>query len=969
MAKITIAELNLDSSALLKSATENKKVIDDLKKGLNDLRDANGKVTEAYVQQEARIKTLSTEYNAQKNVLTSLTDVSGKLEKSAKAVTDLVNKENTSIAAARKNNTDLLKVRNELNLATAEGQDALKNINDKLNENNTFIKSNVSEYEKQKIGIGDYKNAIKDAFTEMGFFGGATKSLGVDMGTLTSIFGTITPLIDFFKEGLIGGVKEMTSFAGLSKESASASNENATATQNMSVAQKALAIATNVGTGAVRIFTLALAATGIGLIIAAIVLLIGYFKTFTPIVDKVEQAFAGVSAVVKVVQQALVSFIEGLSDLEGTLKKVTAFLSNPVQGFKDIGKAMGEAFDAAAKLKKAQQDLEDAMELQEIASAKNRAEINRLNIQAKDRTKTEQERLDLLAQAAKIEEADFQQRRKNADEQLRIAQQQIINEAKLTAAEVAELKKRGFEYKEYVETKTNNTDELFDALKEAQLSQIDLENEFYSNQEKNINKQNKLLEDQEAAREKAREKAEAAAKKAEEERQKALDYAVKLSKAELDLFLSEQGIKAKGLKETIELAEQVRDQRLAIAQKEFEATKKTEADKLALQTAQNNIKNEFLKTQSEALIANADREVEIELAKNQRILDNDKFLSEQLLEQKRQALQANLQVQTEYEAERLALGQITQQAYNDAINQINEENRLANEELEIQRKQAAIDQQLTDLENRRLGDQLTFDQDLAIRLQQLEIQKNQELANADKTGADRTLIQKKYGQIEKQMRAEVEASKLSVIEGALGSAKGLFKENTVAYKALAIAEASINTYKNAVAAYAAGLSIGGPAGLILAPISAGIAVAAGIANIAKIAGVKFEKGGIATKGGAITRIEGKSHAQGGEPVFIGNQYVGEAQGDEGVGILNRGAFKAFMNFNNSNKDGALSSPTFMAGGGIITQTVRPSGQIDTAALAAVVVEAVGALPSPIATIEDIRYKNDEVMTIESGANF
>lgn len=92
-------------------------------------------------------------------------------------------------------------------------------------------------------------------------------------------------------------------------------------TEGMTMAQKALTIATNIGTGAFRIFTLALAATGIGLIVAAVVLLISYFKTFTPVVDFVEQALAGLGAVVKVVQKGVVSFVTGLSDLGNTLKK------------------------------------------------------------------------------------------------------------------------------------------------------------------------------------------------------------------------------------------------------------------------------------------------------------------------------------------------------------------------------------------------------------------------------------------------------------------------------------------------------------------------------------------------------------------------------------------------------------------------------------------------------------------------
>jgi hypothetical protein len=59
-------------------------------------------------------------------------------------------KEITSISSVRQNNTQLLSLRNELNLATVEGQTALAGINVKLDENNAFIKENVSSYEQKK---------------------------------------------------------------------------------------------------------------------------------------------------------------------------------------------------------------------------------------------------------------------------------------------------------------------------------------------------------------------------------------------------------------------------------------------------------------------------------------------------------------------------------------------------------------------------------------------------------------------------------------------------------------------------------------------------------------------------------------------------------------------------------------------------------------------------------------------------
>jgi hypothetical protein len=71
----------------------------------------------------------------------------------------------------------------------------------------------------------------------------------------------------------------------------------------------------------------------------------------------------------------------------------------------------------------------------------------------------------------------------------------------------------------------------------------------------------------------------------------------------------------------------------------------------------------------------------------------------------------------------------------------------------------------------------------------------------------------------------------------------LAEEGSALAKGAAVAQATIETYKGAVAAYAAGSSVGGPAGLILGPVAAGLAVAAGFLNIKKILATKPTQGG------------------------------------------------------------------------------------------------------------------------------
>jgi hypothetical protein len=108
--------------------------------------------------------------------------------------------------------------------------------------------------------------------------------------------------------------------------------------------------------------------------------------------------------------------------------------------------------------------------------------------------------------------------------------------------------------------------------------------------------------------------------------------------------------------------------------------------------------------------------------------------------------------------------------------------------------------------------------------------------NTDNTKANLELSEKEKEQKINNMQA---------VSNMLGNAAALFSENTVAYKALAISQAGIDTYLSAQAAYKAmvGIPIVGPA---LGAVAAGVAVAGGLANIKKIVAVKVPNATSAT---------------------------------------------------------------------------------------------------------------------------
>jgi hypothetical protein len=97
---------------------------------------------------------------------------------------------------------------------------------------------------------------------------------------------------------------------------------------------------------------------------------------------------------------------------------------------------------------------------------------------------------------------------------------------------------------------------------------------------------------------------------------------------------------------------------------------------------------------------------------------------------------------------------------------------------------------------------------------------------------------------------EAKKANLEAVSNLLGNAANLFSKHTVAYKALAVAQATIDTYKGAVSAYnsMSAIPVVGPA---LGVVAAGVAVASGIANVKKILSTKV-KGDTSSGAGSLS---------------------------------------------------------------------------------------------------------------------
>jgi hypothetical protein len=155
------------------------------------------------------------------------------------------------------------------------------------------------------------------------------------------------------------------------------------------------------GVKAMKSLKVAVAATGIGLLLIAITALTSYFTKTQRGADKLSQAFKGIGAVVDVLVDRISTFGEGLFKiLSGDFSEGLDILKGSFSGIVD---EMKNEAQAAIDLEKAQQALEDRqIELIKV-NAKRRASIEELRLVAEDENKTNEQRADALRKAAKLQ--------------------------------------------------------------------------------------------------------------------------------------------------------------------------------------------------------------------------------------------------------------------------------------------------------------------------------------------------------------------------------------------------------------------------------------------------------------------------------------------------------------------------------------------------------------------------------------
>ena len=177
------------------------------------------------------------------------------------------------------------------------------------------------------------------------------------------------------------------------------------------------------GITAMKSLKVAVAATGIGLLLIAITALTSYFTKTQRGADKLSQALKGIGAVVDVLVDRISVFGEGLFKiLSGDFSEGVDILKGT---FKGLGEEIRNEANAAIDLEKAQQALEDRQISLIKVNAQRRASIEKLRLAAEDTTKTDKERADALRAAAKLQNEIADDEISIAKERARIVRERV----------------------------------------------------------------------------------------------------------------------------------------------------------------------------------------------------------------------------------------------------------------------------------------------------------------------------------------------------------------------------------------------------------------------------------------------------------------------------------------------------------------------------------------------------------------
>lgn len=789
--KINLARFDIDVDQLAKDAQTVKSRIDELRESQRALSKEGKTSSEQFIKNSASLRELQKEYGNQVKILGEVSAATGKIIPLEQQLDSVMNRQSKSINDLRKQNSDLLKIRNNVNLESAEGIKQIEDINAQMDKNNAIIKENVSQQEQQRLSVGGYVEAIREAIGTTGIFGKA-------QADVTNVFNSFAPVFNSIK---------------VQYQQYTSDIRNAAAgTEGMTAAQKAATIATNLTSSSLKLLKLALIGTGIGIFVVALGTLVAYLSRSEAASNKLSKAFSAFGGIVNQILKYLEPLGEFLLDtlikgLEGAGRAADFAMQAIAAGLKQLG------FDNAARSvtnfnNAIKESIKQSQELSEaeanLEKSQRKARLTQLDYQKQaevfrqirdDENKTISDRIQANTQLGQVLDKQLNAELSIAKQALDVANLRLKQEGENTAA----------------------LDAQADALTEI----ADIEERITGQRSEQLSNQVSLQKE--------------ATEAAKEAAQKRIDH----MNEELDLFIAQQGIRARTMAEELELERKISNERKEILAEELR-TKQISQEKYNTEII--NLNNDLARRQSEIAADNARRELQNLSDRVQRERETETFLTQERFDAL-QKQQNELAAQSaKYEDLRKNEGLITEQEYQDALKQIvldkdDALEEIRKERVEARKEERALEMEI-ELEALEAQNAATFEiEDLQIEQQRerdLEAAREKYRGTAMLANAE-NLINSKADRQQYELSLAKDNAILKSRSSLFGSISKIIGEETVLGKAAAIAEATMNTYAGVTMALR---SLPPPASFIAAAATG----AQGLAQVASIAGINIGLG-------------------------------------------------------------------------------------------------------------------------------
>ncbi len=871
-------DLNIEKQRLISTFKAESKEYQQVNQNISSLTNKQEGLFLATKDLQIQRSVLNKEYQTATTLYKQFIGVNGEVLSLQQVVNQSVKQEVTTRQQAKEVNQQLNKIKDQLNVTNEAEKQLLDEINQRIDENNKLLKETGSENEKRIAGIGQYSQGIEEAASNLDIFNGG---LGGFIQRSQEAGGA---------GNLVGGsLKQMaTGFMGVTKAS------------------------------------LAFIATPIGLVLAAItaafLLVRNAMNRSEEATNKINKVFGAFRGVLNFVLKALEPLGEILIDgivkgFELATKYAEFFISTLkwiADNAADVLEALG--FEGAADSVRTYTTAADGMAKAMLGAAEAGAKLAEMEAKlASEQRKSEliqeqyEVRAERLRQLRDDESKTINERIQANNELGKVLKQQLneeLNIAKLSL-EVANtrLKLEG-------QTTAN-----LEAQAKARVEIAKIENRITgqeSEQQSNINS--------------LRREAQSQAKAAHDARMKQIEAEIKRQKEALELWIAEQGDRARTLKEQLTLQEETAKKSKAILDNELK-NKKISQEKYDLEVLK--LTQETAKLQAQIAVDIAEQNLDTYIYENKERLKQGQLLTDDLLAQeidRNKALQAERDAfekirfenglinETEYQKALLE----NQRAYLDQERALKERNEQDNREIENTRRAEDFQAQLIQLQENLASEfeikraQANFEyEDQKLQLDQ---QRVDGLITEEAYQLALSNLKRKTAEVNKAIDKEELDFRLNLTKDTFSNVAQVLGEHTAAGKAAGIATATINTYQGASEVLKSPSVLPEPLNTILKVVQMGVTIGTGlntVRNIAKVKAPKMAKGG-------LTEIGGKLHSQGGTKFYGEDGTTFEAEKGELIGVMNRSAASNFMNYNNSFlNNGSKTYPNFFADGGLV----------------------------------------------------